>query len=360
MATCSGPSDNDYYDILILGRTGQGKSTLGNKLLQPHSETPFATSSDNDRLKDQELSITKKVYSAINKTTKVRVLDTPGFADPSVFSNGEVDYHEANLRIFRSIVLQKDKLQVRRVVYFLPQRGILEKADAVLQSELRVMHHFFGDNIFNCMVLIATNQMPFQAVRLGEEQFKRSRHVFAKAMKFASGKSFPKCPPIVYIGIDDEAAGVLDKIQNAEVILEKIFILQFQNICLLCGVKIYYTQDDSGNPKPDTVKREEGKEEKYEESCCHPGFLPRSSMAEKIIGSLAHAATFGVPGVYEAITGNETWAGVDTFDELCVHCHRFPGTMGCLKVKTKMKMRDQEIIIDHTDKPDYNTLVSSK
>ena len=358
MATCSGPPYNDYYDILLLGRTGQGKSTLGNKLLQLHNEIPFATSSDNDKSNVQELSITKKVDSAVNEKTKVRVFDTPGFADPNIYSNGKVNnQREANLQIFRSIVLQKNKLQVHRVVYFLPQRGILEKADAVLQSELRMMHHFFGDNIFNCMVLIATNQKLFQAIRLGEEDFDQTRHVFTKAMELATGKSLPKCPPIVYIGIDDEDADVLEKIKTAEVLSENIFILQFQNICLHCGVKIHYTRDDSGNPKPDTVKTEEGEETKYEDSCCHPGFFPRSSKAEKIFGTIVHTATFGVPKAYEMLTGNETWAGVYALDEICPHCHRFPGTTGCCKVKTKIKIQDQEMIVDHTDRLRYDTLV---
>ena len=47
------------------------------------------------------------------------------------------------------------QLKVRRIVYFLPGRGPLEKA--VIQEELRVLYHYFGKDIFDCMVVAATN-----------------------------------------------------------------------------------------------------------------------------------------------------------------------------------------------------------
>ena len=43
---------------------------------------------------------------------------------------------------------------VQRLVYFLPDRGPMEKADAVFQEELKVMHFFYGPAIFECMVVV--------------------------------------------------------------------------------------------------------------------------------------------------------------------------------------------------------------
>ena len=393
MATCR--DLNQYYDLLLAGRTGQGKSTLGNKLLQlkeypgqtkviklyskgkkpivldinkanhknittiKEREEHFEQFNTADNAAEKEVSITKELEMAVNKITQVRVVDTPGFADSSTFSNGDGDLFQANLQIFRLLLQQQhmleNKLQVRRVVYFLPQRGVLETHDAELQLELKVMHHFFGDDIFNCMVLIATNQTPFQAFRLGEQHFTQIRDVFTKAMELALPKSFLKCPPIVYIGIDDDAADVLKKIKNAEVLEEKVFLPKFCEICARCGSRCgSHVGDDSKDLKPQESESEKNQKTVPDPSClCHPCFIQRSSKAEKIIGTIVHIATLGIPLAYESLTGNETWATITTSDERCPICYHLPGTTGCSKVDTTVDIKLHEtkcsVLVKHSE-----------
>ena len=66
----------------------------------------------------------------------IRVLDTPGFS-PSNVEAGATTY-QINLQIFRWIVREqldpKKNMAVQRLLYFLPNRGIPEKADGTLQD----------------------------------------------------------------------------------------------------------------------------------------------------------------------------------------------------------------------------------
>ena len=48
------------------------------------------------------------------------------------------------------------RMKFQQIIYFISERGQLEKSHKVLLMELEHMVHYFGKSIFECMVLIAT------------------------------------------------------------------------------------------------------------------------------------------------------------------------------------------------------------
>ena len=206
----------DYYDIMVIGRTGIGKSSTCDKLI---IATPDADQREryrgeqhedgdvidgqvrmNDlsmwllsnaegekrrvetRLKDLVMfrslenshAEVNEMYRKAenpttgcqvisNDTTKIRVLDVPGFFGEDTGGAGEGQtlgerVTASGLRIMREILRIQAvvRLNIKRIIYFIPQRGGLERSHKVLMMELEQMVHYFGRSIFDCMVLVAT------------------------------------------------------------------------------------------------------------------------------------------------------------------------------------------------------------
>jgi len=208
-----------------------GKSTTANKLLGTNKATnePLETRTDNGATwSDGEDAVNYFVTGEgsesvtaqcklLSNEKNVRVLDTPGFANDRLAK--ESGPLECNRRIFRWILQEQEKhdLAFRRVLYFLPNRGPLERAEGALQEEIKVMYDFLGEAIFNIMVIIATNQKDEKyQIEFDEEDISTTKRVFTKAFETVTGQHLPKCPPVLYLPFAE--TDVLNKVVRAEVI----------------------------------------------------------------------------------------------------------------------------------------------
>ena len=375
--------DVRYFEVLLIGRTGLSKSSTGNKLInvknpdlvpyirqwsskirgllgsQESSTETYLSFKECDGKNLNMESITKNCQLLSNDRDRIRVLDVPGFADSNAARRQEGVY-KANLALFRSILrIQVDQdMPFDRVAYFLPTRGPLEKADGNLQEEIQVMHHFCGNSIFERMVLVATNHPRKQEYGFTDQDEDETRMVFQRAFELATGNKFPSSngPPIIYIAIADDSATINRKLREACVQSASGLYCKFvDNVCSRCAVTIRYTgQGDGGDHSLVGVQEYSSGEDlkDYNDSKCHPIFLPRYSKLQKFVGGVAHILTLGVPYA----TGASTWPGFTNSDEICPVCEKSPGAPGCHPVKTKClinwQKKEAEVMVNHTNRLD--------
>lgn len=336
----------EYYDILVVGKTGMGKSTTSNRLLginegsgvseatgthrvwtaddeEPSEEDPYAYC----KTGDGEKSITTRCKLVSNNKSNVRVLDTQGFADFELTK--AVGVLEGNLGIMRSIINKQEKhnLRFRRILYFIPIRGPPERADGNLQEEIKVLYEFLGDNVIKVMVIIATNfKGRYQKYGFDEGDVAQVQKIFTVAFEKIIGSKLDQCPPVVYLPFSE--TNVLNKIQGAKVIHDPLGhkLHTQKHRCLRCGGKFVY------NDSKGTVKVDENSGQPCEENKCHPTFVQKYSIKEKIVGGVAHTATFGIVATYQWYSGKTIWPGFTNSDEICPECKLFPGSKGCTDV----------------------------
>ena len=380
--------ESRYCDVLVIGRCGIGKSTLANKLLGINPETKqlykaFPTGVDSPSViktwddSDEtpsfyfeighgSESVTKRCKLLSNEATMSRVLDVPGFTDVDMTSA----YGAANSNWqCLCLILRKQKqynLQFSRVVYFMPSRGPPERADGTLQEELKALYSYFGKKIFDIMVIAVTNNkhIRYQEAGFLEEDFKETMEVFMMAFEGMTGVSIPKCPPIVYIPFTDDHQGLLHHVTNANVISDAemlafspefpidrdVKVVSANNHmhgsvkeCKKCA-KMIITKEVPNSDGVLSVISEDGGVEDYNNSSCHPLFVPKYSRISKIIGGIVHVLTFGL---FMALCYSFSWPGFTNSEEVCVQCMQAPRTEGCSPVNKPVKIHGESCTVDH-------------
>ena len=410
----------DYYDIMVIGRTGMGKSTTADKLLianltsrdyrgaeykEPEMKNGERLVADDltiwliseeikkaeKRLKDlimcrgleaphKEVNFTHNQASPVtrncelisNETTRIRILDVPGFFGedsgeisetcslyssdgtlPQAISRAQ-NMACNDLGIMRKIlhIQSAMRMEFKRILYFLPEKGPLVRGSGNLQVELGSMVHYFGESIFDCMVLIAT--MPeevYECVPPGTNLFSESavtktKEKFEKALRRVLPHVVPlPKPPIVFVSMFDSCEVIFEKIRSAPVAKNAVRLMFDSETCARCGIKTkmlgkekvacYFDNPSSTIP--------------YEESTCHPCFIPKYSKVVKILGGIAHLLTFRV------FMGK--WPSFKNMDEICIDCRRAPGSRGCLQIDGEYRNGDELIRVEHTSSEDEPIIV---
>lgn len=172
-----------------------------------------------------------------------------------------------------------------------------------------------------------------------QEGIDLTKKFFQDALKevFSSTSERPlPDPPLIFISLTNTCEEILAKVQSVPVHQEGLHLQFDPNTCAECGVRIgvvkgqrvtCYFGEDFANAIP------------YEESTCHPFFVPRFTRIDKIWGGFKHIVTF------RWATG-EAWPVFE--GEKCVACQKMPNTRGCMKVKSIHGKGKNKREVDHT------------
>ena len=351
-----------FFTVLLIGRTGMGKSTTANKLLNiapdraPDDISGSAATTHDHAVKqewplDQEQvdscyftanstaeSGTRQCKVLCNTESKVRVLDTVGFAG----SNDADDVYAGNLRVMRQILGVSIGLDMAydRVLYFLPERLVLEKAHGNLQEEIGVMWHFFGDAFFRAMTLVVTVPRYIDAALLNmdEEQVCEPIRVALKNVGRRYGVSdIPLCPPVITISVNDDSSKVTKTVRAAENHGngESLCLGFREGVCAKCAINIYVRESSLASPYSNLAVASDKGIVAPGATKCHPNFNPKYSLKERIKGGFKHIFTLGTVWLHQKNIQRRIWPGFFCTEEICVNCGKSPGKDGCWAVSTE-------------------------
>ena len=425
----------EYYDVMILGYTGMGKSTTSDKIIiaEKQVETRAQETDRNDqKMKEHKLTIDDLTFWTVapsspdnlkvlvrnylktlnycrtmadphlrvnaarmeqelnpmtascqlvsNELTKIRVLDVPGFFGDAV---GEEDRTTArstflyednidefvlnHLKIMRHILRIQSTMKTvfRRILYFLPGRGPLQRSNQVLKQDIALLAKYFGPSIFESVVIVVTVEPRFSGMldlqdRLFTDQDRTTTvEVFGKTLAsvLSSYKhKVPINPPVVFISLLDTGESIVKKITEAEVKNEFLELSFDPGVCIKCCSTILWLENEKVKSVP--AGRADSEAIPYDEGHCHPIFLPKNRLPHKV------EVEDGVKYVVLRPEGERRrWS--EPLEEVCYHCKEPPGSNGCWKIDKPFFLETEEggreeIVVDHTNRIERHRMLEQQ
>ena len=408
----------EYYDIMVIGKTGMGKSTTADKIAianltganysgQQHSDEMV----EGDKMTLSDLSmwlisgadgeidrITRRLKNLLmfralekpheevnnyyqksdeptsksqlfsNETTTLRVLDVPGFfgnegdeaPDTELLTTAE-RATSAGLGIMREVLRIQAAMTMnfKRILYFIPERGPLVRSHRNLQMELEQMVHFFGKSIFDCMVLITTvSPDVYEFIPPDVTPF--SNDSMLKTRKKFQEVVDRVLPADEKLPQDKPPIVFISMNDSGEDIYRKILDAPV----IYNGVRLAF--DSHTCARCGTKAKLLG--EKKEKVACYVGEDPSKSipydesLCHPLIISKYWKITKIVGGIAHFITRKKYIGKWPNFrnpdDEICIQCKKVPGSHGCQRVNTVYKHKLGDLLVDHKCDPNERVRVS--
>ena len=196
-----------FVDYLVVGGCSLGKSTVSNRILGltlkgtlTLNQMEFFETFAGLRSR----SCTKSYQTLSNGITGTRITDVEGFVIGDIKKNLSTLYELVRFH-------WESDITFHRVLYFLPRDVCSESC----VQELKLLRHFYGSDIFKCMVVIATSGEhsmegpPFDVVAIKE--------YFYQAFSTACVDIAARCPPVEYLSLTVEPEEIIQKIKSAKV-----------------------------------------------------------------------------------------------------------------------------------------------